>query len=301
MKSPTIIGILGLPLILCSCFPWSPISQNSWKWPELHIQSSWTTSQLDKQVTILGYFPSVNCSFPQILKLEASLPWNSAYQMTCPIKDKSKAQEELAYIKKVFSAPWSEFWPWFTFSPNQTAVADISGDSMIFKITKTPDLNSSQPEYFLKNIEESYKMERRIEKNLWDITSSNIAFSEAQKTYPQWIQAVLNKMKSPDTKVITSSAFGFQFTDLSLDSAFLWWKYSGEQNPFPNHHIIWVGGIDIWWEYYALSIIYTWEKIEEKDVSKKLAFLQNPISAIFVYAENTSERKSFIFNPEIIK
>lgn len=301
MKSPIIIGILGLPFVLCSCFPWSTLPYQSINNNQKNIEEKKITTEiptvkevwntLDQQFTILGYLPSIDCSTPKISPLGATSPWVSAYQMSCKIKDKNKIQEELAYVKRVFSAG-SSFWnEGIQFSEYQAGVLLLNDDIATFQLERMNGLATNQSALYFKSREARYNFALKIQNNIGEITPSNIPIKESLNIFPASIQKYFQTLSQADSnsKVILNTSNGYWYSHLWMGTAM----------PIPE-------GLNIFeskWpkinnEGYHMTILYSGSYIWDTDKAE-MDFMANPRNVEAVYLEGNET--SFLLTANVLK
>lgn len=300
MNSKIIIGIAGLPLILCSCFPWSPLPHRPMNNNLPQVEDKQKTAfvatmkevgnTFEDKFTILGYLPSIDCSSPQIVPLGATNPWVSAYQMSCKITDKKKAQEELAYVEKIFSAG-SSFWDGIQFSQNQNGTLTLSDDTAIFKLERINGLASNQSELFFKSREASYNFAQKVQGNIGEIKPSNISVKESLSSFPVSIQKYFQTLTQAESKVISSTANGYGYSKLWIGTAV----------PIPEgKYFFQTKWPTINNEAYTMTIIYTGSKIPDWDKAE-MDFLANPRNVEAVYLESVTGDSSFLLKGDVLK
>lgn len=300
MNSKIIIGIAGLPIILCSCFPWSPLPHRPINNNPPQVEDKQKTAFVDtmkevgdtfeEKYTILGYLPSLDCSRPEILPLGATNPWVSAYQMTCKVTDKKKAQEELEYVEKIFSAG-SSFWRGIQFSENQNGTLTLNEDNAVFKLERINGLVSNQSDLYFKSREASYNFAQKVQSNIWEVKPSNISIKESLNSFPVSIQKYFQTLTQAESKVISSTSNGYGYSKLWIGTAV----------PIPEGKYF----FQTQWptinnEGYSMTIIYTGNKIPDWDKAE-MDFLANPRNVEAVYLESISGDSSFLLKPEVLK
>ncbi len=300
MKSPIIIGIMSLPLLLCSCFPWSPISQKpinnqqnigeSKVKPEIPIvKEVWNTP--DQQFTILGYLPSIDCSNPKIIPLGATGPWMTSYIMSCIITDKNKLQDELAYVKRVFPAG-SFYWDnGIEFTEYQVGTLLLNGDTATFQLERNDSFIKRQSAYYFKNREAKYNLALKVQNLLGEAKPSNMSIKESLINFPVSIQEYFQVLKNDDSKVILSTPYGYWYSNLLIS----------EIMPIPEGKNF----FDTKWpkinnEKYSMTIIYTWSHIWE-DYKAGLDFMANPRNVEAVYLRTNGGDTTFLLKPDVLK
>lgn len=302
MKSPIIIGILGLPLILCSCFLWSPLPHRPMSnIPPTQVEDQQKTDftaamksiwgSLDQQYTILGYLPSIDCSSPKFLPLGVNNQWERTYQMTCTIKDKSKAQEESAYVEKVF---WSStsLWDGIIFSENIKWTLKLNDNTAVFTLINSGLNGLSQSDLYFKSIEAKYNLSQKIQNNIGEVKSSNISVKESLVSFPVSIQNYFQSALKiqPTAKLILSTLNWYWYDKLFIDSV-----------PTPEGlHIFETKWPTINNEAYSMTIIYSGNKIWDGDKAK-MDFIANPKNVEAIYLGNITGNTSFLLKPDVLK